>query len=292
MTSPLTDEVRAKYPDLPACWLDTLWLLVRCILLAQTTNLARLKDYLPGVIGTDKAQRTKPQSHYKRLTRFFEPFVLADCSLSLRLSQLLAELTLRLIGSNRRLQNRIGKELLMDGTEWRIRGSKVQFLTLTILFGDIALPIAFIDLEKIGHSSQQERIDWFKKLSGRFDFSGMTLIADREYIGLQWFKAIRKTFNLNYIVRLKKGIYHDQVNESTGKSQTEMVAKMKRCKRCKIVSKRIVLNGTVWYYIIIRNPKAGHSDEDDFVFLLSCNLHQFLVESDGCRKSLRSPLVY
>jgi hypothetical protein len=73
MISPLTAQVRAKYSDLPTSWLDTTWIIVRCILVGQTTNLARLKDHLPGVIDTDKAQRTKPQSHYKRLTRFFEP---------------------------------------------------------------------------------------------------------------------------------------------------------------------------------------------------------------------------
>ena len=46
---PPTDQVRAKYLDLPASWLDTLWLIVRCILLAQTTNLARLKDHVASV---------------------------------------------------------------------------------------------------------------------------------------------------------------------------------------------------------------------------------------------------
>ena len=269
MTSPLTDQVRAKYPDLPSCWLDTLWLLIRCILIAHTTNLARLKDHLPSVIDTDKAQRTKPQSHYKRLTRFFEPLATEASPLGLRLRQLLPELTLRIIGSDRRLQGRLGRELLLDGTEWKIKGSKVQFLTLAILFDGVAIPIAFIDLEKIGHSSQKERIDWFSQLSNHFYFSGMTLIADREYIGLQWFKALRATFDLNFIVRLKKGIYHGQVNACQGKSQTEMVAKLKRCRKCKMTSKRIVLNGEVWYYIIIRNPKAGHPDEDDFIFLLS-----------------------
>jgi transposase len=157
----------------------------------------------------------------------------------------------------------------MDGTEWKIRGSKVQFLTLAILFDGVALPIAFIDLEKIGHSSQQERIDWFKRLTEQFDFKGMTLIADREYIGLQWFEALRMTFDLNFIVRLKKGIYHNQVNDGPGKTQAQMIDKLKRCRRKKMISKRVIIGSAAWYYIIIRNPKAGHPDEDDFIFLLS-----------------------
>lgn len=269
MTSPLTDQVRVKYADLPASWLDTLWLIVRCILIAQTTNLARLRDHAAGVLDTPKAQKTKPQSHYKRLTRFFDAVAYANPRLTIRLRQLIAEVTLRLIGSDPRLRGRLGRELLLDGTEWQIRGSKVQFLTLAILFDGVALPIAFIDLEKMGHSSQKERIGWFTDLSKQFDFTGMTMIADREYIGLPWFEALRTTFKLDYIVRLKKGIYHDQVDAAEGKTQARMVAKMKKSKRRKIISKRIVLNGAAWYYIIIPNPKAAHKDEDDFIFLLS-----------------------
>ena len=269
MTSPLTDQVKVKYSDLPSCWLDTLWLLIRCIVIAQTTNLARLKDHLPAVIDSPTAQRTKPQSHYKRLTRFFEPFSYPNARLAIRLQQLMAELTLRIIGSDRCFRSRLGRELLLDGSEWIIKGTKVQFLTLAILLDGIAVPIAFIDLEKIGHSLQQERIDFFSKMSNRFDLRGMTLIADREYIGLQWFEALRVTFGLNFIVRLKKGVYHQQVNAAKGKSQSEMVSKLKRCRSKKMVSKRIIIDEIAWYYIIFCNPKAAHPDEDEFIYLLS-----------------------
>jgi hypothetical protein len=238
MTSPLTDQVKAKYPELPSSWLDTLWLLLRCILVGQTTNLARLKDYLPAIIDTAKAQQTKPQSHYKRLTRFFEPLIYSNTWMGFRLRQLLTELTLRIIGSDRRLRGRLGRELLLDGSKWRVKGSKgrrinnllvfdltllfspnlqilcialatemifkfgggkirrskgvsylygvpkLQFMTLALLIEGVALPIAFIDLEKMGHSSQDERINFFRSLADYFDFEGTTLIADREYIGL------------------------------------------------------------------------------------------------------------
>jgi hypothetical protein len=146
MTSPLTDQIKAKYPDLPSSWLSTLWLLLRCIMTAQTTNLARLKDHAAGVLDSHKAQKTKTQSHYKRLVRFFDAVAYGNPKLTLRLRQLIAELTLRLIGSDRRLLGRVGRILLLDGTEWKIRGSKVQFLTLAILFDGVAIPIAFIDL--------------------------------------------------------------------------------------------------------------------------------------------------
>ena len=114
---PLTDQVRAKYPDLPASWLDTLWLIVRCILIAQTTNLARLKDHVASVLAPPKAQRTKSQSHYKLLTHFFSAVAYPHSPLPQRLRALIAEVTLRIIGSDRRLRGRLGQELVLDGTE-------------------------------------------------------------------------------------------------------------------------------------------------------------------------------
>ncbi len=102
-----------------------------------------------------------------------------------------------------------------------------------------------------------------------FNLRGMTLIADREYIGLQWFEAVRMTFDLNLIVRLKKGIYQGQVNAGPGNSEAKMVAKLRRCRGRKMISKHIVIQGVAWYYIIFRNPKAGHPEEDEFIFLLS-----------------------
>jgi hypothetical protein len=94
----------------------------------------------------------------------------------------------------------------------------------------------------------------------------MILLADREYIGLQWFKSIRSFFKLHFVVRLKKGIYHDYVNNAPGKSREEMMAKLRRCKRKDHVSKRILIQELPYYYIICHNPKAGHAKEDEFVF--------------------------
>ena len=102
----------------------------------------------------------------------------------------------------------------------------------------------------------------------------MILLADREYIGLQWFKSLRSVFQLHFVVRLKKGIYHDFVNDIPGKSREEMMEKLRRCKRKNHISKRILMEGIPYYYLICRNPKADHPDEDEFVFLLTSLLNR------------------
>jgi hypothetical protein len=99
-------------------------------------------------------------------------------------------------------------------------------------------------------------------------------LADREYIGLKWFKSLRAFFKLHFVVRLKKGIYHDYLNGAWGKSREEMMRKWKSCKRKNHVSERILIQGLSCYYIICRNPKAGHPKEDEFVFLLTSLLNR------------------
>ena len=52
------------------------------------------------------------------------------------------------------------------------------------------------------------------------------------------------------------------------------MAKLRRCKRKDHVSKRILIQGLPYYYIICHNPKAGHAKEDEFVFLLTSLLNR------------------
>ena len=274
MISPLTDEVRKSYADLPTHWLESLWIIIQCMALARTTNLSVLKGYVGHVKGTKKARETKAESHYRYLTRFFDVVVYQSGTHFVRMLSLISQLTLAIVASLPDAVSRIGRYLLLDGTEWRIRDTKIQFLTLCILICGVAIPIAVIDLQKIGHSSQKERIAFFTKLKEQFNFEGMILLADREYIGLQWFKSLRSFFKLHFVVRLKKGIYHDYVNGAPGKSREEMMAKLRRCKRKDHVSKRILIQELPYYYIICHNPKAGHAKEDEFVFLLTSLLNR------------------
>lgn len=274
MISPLTDEVRQSYSDLPAYWLESLWIIIQCIALARTTNLSVLKGYVAHVKETKKAQATKVESHYRYLTRFFDVVAYQSGSHFVSMLSLLSHLTLTVINSLPDSASRIGRYLLLDGTEWHIRDTKIQFLTLCVLICGVAIPIAVIDLQKIGHSSQKERIAFFTKLKKQFNFDGMILLADREYIGLQWFKSLRSSFKLHFVIRLKKRIYHDYVNGAPGKSREELLTKLRRCKRKNHVSKRILIQGIPYYYIICRNPKADHENEDEFIFLLTSILNR------------------
>ena len=137
--------------------------------LGRTANLYKLKDYAAGVLENSK---TDPMSHYKRLIRFFQDW--GDRK----------DLLHDLMRHNLRFLRALGfKTLVMDGTSWTIGEAKVYYLVLSVLVEGVAVPIYWVQLEKIGASSQEERKAMFETAFLLFDLSGMTLLADREYVG-------------------------------------------------------------------------------------------------------------
>ena len=80
------------------------WLLTCLLPLARTVNLNKLKDYVGGVL---ENERSKPDSHYKRLIRFFQDWGNSP------------ELLHDLMRHNLRFLRNLGfKTLVMDGTSW------------------------------------------------------------------------------------------------------------------------------------------------------------------------------
>ncbi|GAB4043399.1 hypothetical protein GCM10028774_58840 [Spirosoma jeollabukense] len=100
-------------------------LVCSAIVLARSTNLNVLKDYLPQLLAN---QVTKPASHYKRLIRFFrfeKPNQLVTGILQFIFRFFEGHFTY----------------LIMDATTWQIGQKSVHLLTLCILFGNTAIPI-------------------------------------------------------------------------------------------------------------------------------------------------------
>lgn len=125
------------------------------------------------------------------------------------------------------------------------------------------------DLLKAGHSSQAERIAFFKQAGERFDLRNMLLLGDREYIGIEWFRALHVELGIQFVIRLKKGIYHQQIDAGPGKTGEQMQDKLRDNNNKKWVSKLITLGGVTYRYVITRNLKAGGKDEDEFLYLLT-----------------------
>jgi len=103
----------------------------------------------------------------------------------------------------------------LDGSSWQRGKRKHYFLVLSVIYQGVAIPIYWEDLCKKGISNQAERKGVVKKALKQFDLSQMTLLADREYIGHEWFKFLI-SHQIDFIIRLKYKTYQADFDQAKG----------------------------------------------------------------------------
>jgi hypothetical protein len=226
-----------------------IWLLVCLSSISKTVNLYKQKDYVGALLCN---KETSCSSHYKRLLRFFQ-----DWGSSLDLLNDLRRLNLQFLKSVG------GNVLVMDGTSWQSGSQKIHYLVLSVVIKDVAIPIYWKQLEKLGSSNQEERKALFIEAMKIFDIRGMTLLADREYIGRGWFNFLKGN-HLDFVIRLRWGDYFEEVNQEPGLDYDDMY---KRClKKNKTVKKKITLGDSSFYLIMVPNLKPN-AKEDVMILL-------------------------
>lgn len=176
------------------------------ILVKETVNLNKIKNHVGCLVGNSQ---TLPDSHYRRLTRFFAQPVAKR--------HLWKWLMSWVIGYIQRWDARsMGLYLTLDGTTWAFGQLQIQLLVLSVVYRGVSVPVYWIDLGKKGHSNQQERKRLLQLAAKLYPLRGMCLLADREYIGQDWF-AFLASMGLFFIIRLPKGDYKAAIS-SGGKS--------------------------------------------------------------------------
>ena len=252
----LSDEIKAYFPDHDKFCVQNLLVVSWSIFEGKTTNLNKAKDYVAGILGNGLG--VDESSNYARLIRFFKTenqaalvkSILTVCCLFLKPSR-----------------GRRGTQyLVLDGTEWAIGETKIQLLTLCILWHGVAIPIWWEDLEKLGHSSQEERKILIINALKQYDLRGMVLLADREYLGEDWFSFLRQQ-GIDFVIRLKSTVYHAQVNASKGLRQSAMLHQVQGQNRRQWVDKNITLKGFNYRYIVVKNRKQD--PEEPLLYLLT-----------------------
>ena len=165
--------------------------MVALLLERQTVCLWKLKGSVGKYLGNT---RTDSRSHYKRIKRWFTKslehryvwLILLKCAIG--------------------LLNECTHLLILDGTSWQWGGKKYHFLTLSVLYKGVAIPIYWMELSKLGISSQKQRKVLLKAVLKIADLKGKVLVADREYIGCDWFKALKDN-DLDFVIGLREGNY-------------------------------------------------------------------------------------
>ena len=154
--------------------------------------------------------------------------------------------------------------LLLDATTWELGTTKFHFLTLSILYKGVSIPIFFVNLSKKGHSSCQERRRMFQMCKIIYNLKGYVLLADREYVGKEWFVFLTQEMGLDFVIRLSKSDYKKNLEEQNYKYD-QLLAKSRKGK---IVKAFLVIEGYKFRWIALRNTNPDDPN-DDLVILLS-----------------------
>ena len=119
------------------------------------------------------------ESHYKRIQRFLRSFELPYAGV--------AAFVLRLLGVPRPWA------LTLDRTDWYLGQTPLNILVLGVVHQGTAFPLLWVVLPKKGCSSTAERIALLDEFGGLFGFAAIAyLCADREFIGKDWFRYLRR----------------------------------------------------------------------------------------------------
>ncbi len=188
MYTHLLDEFKKIAPDWKTSQLKNTLLMVALLLEEKTINLWKLKGSVGKLLGNTT---TDSRSHYQRLKRWLWA---AANNKGLWIGMLQASVM---------LLKKKSQCLIIDGTSWKWNGKKYHFLTLSVLYQGVSIPVWWQDLGKLGISSQWQRKLMLKMALKVLKLQDKVLLGDREYIGTQWFAALHKAGHRGAVLTLR-----------------------------------------------------------------------------------------
>ena len=218
--------------------------LVIALFKVKTVNLAQLATAFPEPADID--------SHYRRLQRFFKHVQLQAARIAQFVLAFLPDAPYT---------------LALDRTQWMLARVPINFLVLSVVHGGIAFPLFWQLLAKRGNSNTQERIELlgqFLKVVGSDKID--CLVADREFIGAEWFAWLRAN-HIPFYIRIR----HDmKVSRTTGALSPARNFFRKPSpfdRKCSLIGPRLVCGHWLWVtgmhlpsgaYLIVVSNRPGH----------------------------------
>lgn len=198
----LLDKTKQYAQELSPALLNNLVLIGCAILVKETVNLNKLKNLVAVLLDS---RDTQTDSHYRRLTRFFH-HPIAKRKLWKWLIVWMVDYVKQWDGRSMTCY------LTLDGTSWQFGKHHIHLLVLSLVYRGVSLPLYWVNLAKKGHSSQRERIRLIQQANKLYPLKGMCILADREYVGKDWFKFLTDNA-IYFIVRLTKQDYKHEISK-------------------------------------------------------------------------------
>ncbi len=163
------------------------------LLKVMTVNLTKIANGLNG--------RVDKRSNYRRIQRFLALFEL-DYGL-------MAQLMLHLLPPQRKWL------MTMDRTTGQFGRFTINILMVGLVYQGMAFPLFWRLLNKKGNSNTQERIALMKQVLGVLPVRRIhALVADREFIGQDWFSWLEQQ-SIPFAIRIRENA---QLPRPTGRS--------------------------------------------------------------------------
>ena len=220
-------------------------------------SLVKLRTVKLSDISLNLNYKSKPESNYRRIQRFFKDYTINYDSL--------VEFVLKILPQN------IRYILTLDRTNWKFGKTDINILMLAIVYKDTSIPLCWELLPKRGNSNYTERkqiVNRAIKLLGKQKIK--SLVADREFGCGKFFRYLKKE-GICFHIRIKKTSVATKYMKSQ-KSVSEIFDSIKSFRYVMIPQKKIIYKEEV--YIGGNKTRSG-----DYLILASSeNSHEALKE--------------
>lgn len=251
------DEIKQFFPGWRKDVLKNFLLIVHCIIRCRTVCLYKCRAEAGAIL---QRRDLKLESTYKQFIRFFKMKWIDGFCMGI------AWLVISLSG----LRNEAF--LVMDRTNWKLGGIDINVLFIGLLLPNgCFVPIVWKPLAKKGNSSTEERkalMGRFQKAWQPFDSLKISVLADREFIGAEWFSFLSGC-GFSFAIRLRHQDYLGLVAAATNRTVDKADRHIRgRLKRDGFFQAQIVMLGNTYTYTVFPNT-GSRKGTDEFVVLLS-----------------------
>lgn len=259
---PPLDEIKSFFPNQSKPIVKVAILLIQCIMRARTVCLYKCRAEVGAILGEKKL---KLHSVYTRFIRFFK--IKSIDSFCIGITWLI----IYLVGIHGNVC------MAIDRSNWKIGKTNINILFIGLLLPNgLFIPVLWELLDKRGNSNEKERtaiLSRFTKVWYNHTGIQVTLVADREFIGLKWFKFLAKELQWDFAIRLRYQDYLSYVAIALDKTtpKTEQYIERK-VKRNEYFQSEIKIDDVTYYYTVFPNTakrKNSKNKGDKFVILLS-----------------------
>lgn len=165
--------------------------ILQALICVRTVNLTQISAFFKN--------STKQESSYRRVRRFFANFVFDRT--------VIIPMVLTLFGLKKDLL------LILDRTNWKWGKKDINIMFISVAYRGIGIPIFWQVSANSGSSSTSTRKQVLKVVLKKIGASRIkAFLADREFIGEEWFRFLKKQ-KIPFVIRIKQNTLAGGIQE-------------------------------------------------------------------------------